>query len=206
MELAQAQYGRIDPVLPKHRGNVVLSTLSVLNVILYVVEQGCKGRGQPAHFGNGRTISTRRNRWAKKGVLDQLSAELQRLEIIRGKIDVRLLSRTVVTVHSDGTGALERHSAQALGKSRGGWAPSFIGSPPWRIEAPWGSSCPEGSGLLGTENSDTFNCGIVKVSASRRLAAGGGGDGQDRNTAGRGRRGAVSPPVPLRPLPREWLP
>ncbi len=37
MELTQAQYERIAHVFPKHRGNVLLSTRSVLNAILYVV-------------------------------------------------------------------------------------------------------------------------------------------------------------------------
>ena len=127
MELTQAQYERIAHVFPKHRGNVLLSNLSVLNAILYVAEQGCKWRGVPAHFGHWHTIYTRMNRWAKKGVLDRVCAELQRLEIMRVKVEVLLLSldSTVVKVHPDGTGALEKPGAQAIGTSRGGWTPKL---------------------------------------------------------------------------------
>ncbi len=99
----------------------MLSTRSVLNAILYVAEQECTWRGLPAHFGTWHTLSTRMNRWAKKGVLDRVFAELQRLEIMRVKVEVLSLDSTVVKVHPDGTGALEKHGAQALGKSRGGW-------------------------------------------------------------------------------------
>ncbi len=79
MERTRARYERIAPVFPKRRGKVSLSHLSVLNAILYGAGQGCRWRGLPTHFGNGHTISTRRNRWAKKGVLDRVFAELQRL-------------------------------------------------------------------------------------------------------------------------------
>ena len=47
MEITEAQYERIAPVLPVQRGNVKLPNLQVLNAILYVAEQGCKWRGLP---------------------------------------------------------------------------------------------------------------------------------------------------------------
>ena len=40
MEITEAQYERIAPVLPVQRGNVKLPNLQVLNAILYVAEQG----------------------------------------------------------------------------------------------------------------------------------------------------------------------
>ena len=42
MEITEAQYLRIEPGLPRQRGNVSLSNLQVLNALLYVAEQGCK--------------------------------------------------------------------------------------------------------------------------------------------------------------------
>ncbi len=56
LELTDAQYERIAPLLPKQRGNVSLSNLRVLNAILYVAEHGCKWRGLPERFGNWHTI------------------------------------------------------------------------------------------------------------------------------------------------------
>ena len=66
MEITEAQYERIAPVLPVQRGNVKLSNLQVLNAILYVAEQGCKWRGLPPRFGNWHTVYTRMNRWVEE--------------------------------------------------------------------------------------------------------------------------------------------
>ncbi len=148
MERTQAQYKRIAPVFPKHRGKVSLSHLSVLNAILYGAEQGCTGRGLPSHFGNGHTRYIRRNRGAKKGVLDRVFAELQRLEIIRGKVEVLSLDSTVMNVHPEGTGALKTTVLRPSGRRAEAGLPSFIGLPR-RIEAPWGFPGPEGRRGMG---------------------------------------------------------
>ena len=50
METTEAQYLRIEPSLPRQRGNVSLSNLQVLNALLYVAEQGGKWRGLPKRF------------------------------------------------------------------------------------------------------------------------------------------------------------
>src|SRR6266536_3369241 len=106
MEITEAQYLRIAPVLPRQRGNVSLSNLALLNAILFVAEQGCKWRGLPKRFGNWHTIYTRMNRWSKNGVLDRVFEQLQREQIVRIKIEAFKLDSTAVTVHPDGTGAL----------------------------------------------------------------------------------------------------
>ncbi len=129
MEFTQAHYERIAHVFPKHRGNVSLGNLAVLNAIVYVAEQGCKWRGLPAHFGNWHTICTRMNRWAKSGVLDRVFAELQRLDLIRVRVEVLSLDSTVVKVHPDGTGALKKTVPRPSGSRAGGGAPSFMWLP-----------------------------------------------------------------------------
>ena len=47
MEITQAQYERIAPVLPAQRSDVKLSNRQVLNAMLYVAERGCKWQGLP---------------------------------------------------------------------------------------------------------------------------------------------------------------
>ena len=59
-----------------------------------------KWRGLPASFlaeslGEG-------------GVLDRVFAELQRLDLIRVRVEVMSLDSTIVKVHPDGTGALKK--------------------------------------------------------------------------------------------------
>ena len=54
MELTQQQqYEKIEDPLPLQRGNVRLSNLEVLNAILYVAEQGCKGAAFPVGSATG---------------------------------------------------------------------------------------------------------------------------------------------------------
>src|ERR1700740_1020786 len=108
MEISEEQYARIKDSLPVQRGNVSLSNLQFLNAVLYVAEQGCKWRGLPKRFGNWHTIYTRMNRWSKNGVLDRVFAQLQHDQIVRIKIEAVGLDSTMVKVHPDGTGALEK--------------------------------------------------------------------------------------------------
>lgn len=41
MNLTEEQYAKIADHFPRHRGNVGLDNLSVLNAVLYVLENGC---------------------------------------------------------------------------------------------------------------------------------------------------------------------
>jgi transposase len=111
MEITEAQYRRLEPILPRQRGNVSMSNLTVLNAILYVAEHGCKWRGLPKQFGNWHTIYTRMNRWAKSGVLDSVFEKLQREQVVRIKIEAVSLDSTIVKVHPDGTGALKKRTS-----------------------------------------------------------------------------------------------
>ena len=111
MELIESQYQRIADCLPRQRGNVSMTNLQLLNALLYVVEQGCKWRGLPKHFGNWHTIYTRMNRWSKAGVLDRVFAQLQQEQILAIRIEHVCLDSTTIKVHPDGTGALKKRAA-----------------------------------------------------------------------------------------------
>ena len=129
MEITQAQYERIAPVLPVQRGNVKLSNLQVLNAILYVAEHGCKWRGLPARFGNWHTVYTRMNRWSKNGVLDRVFEHLQQEQIVRIKLEAVALDSTMVKVHPDGTGALKKTDPNPSGSPEAAGPPRFIWLP-----------------------------------------------------------------------------
>ena len=108
MEITPAHFKIIEKLLPLQRGNVKISNIQVLNAILYVAEQGCKWRGLPKKFGNWHSIYTRANRWAKRGVLDRVFAELQEGDLINIQVEHVSLDSTAVKVHPDGTGALKK--------------------------------------------------------------------------------------------------
>jgi len=83
----------------------------------------------------------RMNRWAKRGVLDRVFAQLQRLDLIRVRVEVLSLDSTVVKVQPDGTGALKKTVPKPSGSHAGAGAPSFIWLPRMS-EAQCDSHCP----------------------------------------------------------------
>src|SRR5579863_4829021 len=129
MEISTEQFARIEPYLPRQRGNVSHENLNVINAILFVAENGCKWRALPKRFGNWHTIYTRMNRWSKGGVLDRVFAKLQEAQIVRIKIEAVALDSTSIKVHPDGTGALKKTdrkpsaSREAVGPPRFIWLP-----------------------------------------------------------------------------------
>ena len=128
MEITEAQFARVEEILPRQRGNVSMANLTVLNAILYVAEQGCKWRGLPPRFGNWHTIYTRMNRWSKNGVLDRVFEKLQREQLVRIKIEALSLDSTSVKVHPDGHGALKTGRSPSASRAVDG-PPRFIWLP-----------------------------------------------------------------------------
>ena len=100
MKLNYDQYKQILDCFPRQRENVRLDNLSVLNAILYVVENGCKWRSLPSDFGHCHTIYAR---WAKSGVF----AKLQQQQILSVTFDVHCLDNTSVKIRPNGTSALK---------------------------------------------------------------------------------------------------
>ncbi len=129
MEITAEQYERIKDSFPVQRGNVRLSNLTVLNALLYVAEHGCKWRGLPKHFGNWHSIYVRMNRRAKNGVLDRVFERLQFEQILRIKIEAFSLNSTIVKVHPDGTGALNKTDRRPLANHAADGPPRFIWLP-----------------------------------------------------------------------------
>ena len=134
MELTEAQYERLAPVLPVQRGNVRISNRHVLNAILYVAEHGGKWRGLPPLFGRWHTLDTRMNRWSKTGGLDRVFAHLQKDQLVRLKLEAVSLDSTSVKVHPDGMGALNKTGRRPSASPAEGGPPSFIWLP--RMLAP----------------------------------------------------------------------
>ena len=129
MTITQAQYDIIADVFPKHRGNVGLSNLEVLNALLYLVENSCKWRRLPGKYGNWHTIYTRVNRWSKKGVLARVFEALQAHQLIRIKVEAVSIDSTSIKVHPDGTGALKKRGHNQLEKAEEVGIPRFIWLP-----------------------------------------------------------------------------
>ena len=116
MELSDAQYERIAPLLPKPRGSLSIPHRQALNALLYMAKEGCTWRGLPEQFGNWHTVYVRLNRWAKRGMVERLLSELQH-DCLEGlTLDTLSLDSTIIKLHADGSGALRKrgHSNRAL--------------------------------------------------------------------------------------------
>lgn len=129
MNLTPEQYEKISHLFPRHRGNVGQDNLSVLNAILYVLENGCKWRGLPKEFGNWHTIYTRMSRWAKAGVLDRVFRALQQEGFLQIRIEAVSMDSTHAKVHPDGTGALKKTARKASANPKEDGPAKFIWLP-----------------------------------------------------------------------------
>ena len=87
MKIKKEQYEQIKECFPKQRKPAKISNLDVLNAVLYVVKNGCKWRSLPKEYGDWHVIYVRINRWAKKGVLEQVFLRLQQLGIIQIQVN-----------------------------------------------------------------------------------------------------------------------
>ncbi len=204
MELTEAQYERIAPLLPTQRGNVKLTNLQVLNGILHVAEHGCKWRGLPKRFGNWHTVFMRMNRWSKNGVLDRVFEHLQRERLIRVNVEAMGLDSTSVKVHPDGTGAEKKR-------------PASHRKVVWRLDHQNSSGfrgCPDGHRLLALPGSGARRAAGPKApernggAAVRQPDAGDGPRvrGRQNSPAGLGpglRAGRSAEEQPRRTLDRE---
>ena len=113
-ELTQAQYERIEPLLPVQRGNVKLVNLQVL---LYMAEQGCKWRALPERYGPlgtrstcGSTAGPSRACWSGSGRRwSRTGSWLRPPWTARSSSCIRTAR------------GCRKRGRQAIGRSRGGW-------------------------------------------------------------------------------------
>ena len=129
MELSEEQYGRIKDCLPRQRGNVSIDNRTLLNALLFVLENGCKWRAVPAHFGRWHTVYLRLSRWSRAGVIERVFARLQAEQLVRIKVEAVGLDSTSIKVHPDGTGARKKTGRKPSAVPAAGARPNFIWSP-----------------------------------------------------------------------------
>lgn len=127
MEITQTQFEQIAHCLPKQRGNVRVSSLDLVNAILYVTEHACRWRALPAQFGKWHTVYMRINRWSKNGVLDRVFEELQLAGIVRIKIEALPQGGADASAAPGKTGQPPLADAEADEVPRFLWTPRLIG-------------------------------------------------------------------------------
>lgn len=126
MELTDAQYERIAPLLPTPRGSYRIPHRQVLNALLFVAKEGGTWRCLPERFGNWHTIYVRLNRWAKRGVLERVFEELQRDRLESLTLDALSLDSTIIKLHADGSGARRKGGPRRSGARAGAGRPNSM--------------------------------------------------------------------------------
>ena len=128
-QLTEQQFEQIADLFPRQRGNVRLKNLRVLNAIFYVAANGCKWRALPEKYGKWNTVYVRMMRWSRAGVLDRIFERLQRLRLMRGRIEAVCLDSTILKIHPDGTGAQKKTAHNRLAAAAEVGAPNCIWLP-----------------------------------------------------------------------------
>jgi transposase len=129
MKITIEQYSRIKPYLPIQRGNVEIENITLINAILYAVENGCKWRALPEQFGKWNSVYQRCRRWAKAGVLQHLFLGLQQEQIISIKVEVLAIDSTSIKVHPDAHGALKKQESNQSVRAEAVGTPNFMWFP-----------------------------------------------------------------------------
>ena len=125
MMLSDAQWDRIEPLLPGKAGDPGRSGTDnrlFLEAVLWLVRTGVPWRDLPEAFGRWNTVFRRFRRWACKGVFESIFAALS------GDLDFEyaLVDGTIVRVHQHGAGAKGGTHTQAIGRSRGGLTTKIV--------------------------------------------------------------------------------
>ena len=110
MKITKKQYKKIEPLLPKPRGNFVVEHLKVLNAMLYDAEAVANG-ALCLVARVGRAVYRRFRCWAENGVLSQVLEVLQKKELIGADFSVLSLDSTFVKSSPSAAGALKKRAA-----------------------------------------------------------------------------------------------
>ena len=112
-KITEKEYEKIAHIFPKARNPAKINNITILNALMYILENGCKWRALPSEYGRWHTVYMRLSRWMKAGVLQEVFVYMQRIGMIRIKVRIVSLDSTSIKVHPDGMGALKKEESKA---------------------------------------------------------------------------------------------
>jgi transposase len=128
-ELTDAQWARIEPLMPAQKGPMgppFRPHRLILEGIVHRYRTGIPWRDLPAKYGSWQTAHRRHQQWSKDGTYDAIMAAIQAQADAAGQIDWRLsVDSTIARVHQHGATASRARadlevSASASSHTRGG--------------------------------------------------------------------------------------
>lgn|SRR5487761_2038011 len=77
-ELTDAEWARLQPLLPPPRGRRSLKgDRRFVSAVYWLTRTGCPWRDLPRRYGNWKSVYNRFNNWSKRGVWERLFKEVQ---------------------------------------------------------------------------------------------------------------------------------
>lgn len=123
-EISDADWARVEPLLPRGGPGPKADDRLFVNAVLYVAKTGLPWRDLPGRFGNWNSAWRRFDRWARKGVWAALFDALQDPDT-----EWLLLDSTVVRAHQCAAGAKKKRTGPG-GRASRTWAAAGAGSAP----------------------------------------------------------------------------
>ncbi len=113
-DLTDAQYARLEPLLPPRRpakgskgGRPRNDDRPMINGMLWILRTGAPWPDLPARYGPPSSVSTRFYRWKKAGIWDRIFAAVQAQADAAGDLDweTHHVDATVIRAHQHAAGA-----------------------------------------------------------------------------------------------------
>ena len=127
-ELTEAQWRRLEPLLPPERGRVgrpANEHRPIINGIRWILRTGAPWRDLPERYGNWSSVHSRYRRWRLSGLWDRILAALQAQAEAAGQLDwsLHFVDGTTVRAHQHAAGAkkgaaIKRSGAVAAASAR----------------------------------------------------------------------------------------
>lgn len=104
--LSDAQFSRLDPLLPKKvRGVPRVDDRRVISGIIHVLKNGLMWRDAPAVYGPPKTLYNRFIRWSKAGVFDRIFSTLAAMSEATGTV---MIDATHLKAHRTAASLLKK--------------------------------------------------------------------------------------------------
>ena len=106
-ELSDAQWRRIEPLLPGRAGDpgrTAADNRLFVNAVLYVLKTGIPWDDLPERFGKPNTVWKRYDRWSASGVWERVGRALQDDDLLDAHDEVQLDSTSVKAHPTASTG------------------------------------------------------------------------------------------------------
>jgi len=100
---SDAQWARIEPLLPSNtRGLKRVDDRRVLSGIVHVIRSGGRWVDAPADYGPKKTLYNRFQRWAERGIWEDIFSALAGREDVPDRL---MIDSTIVKAHRSSSGA-----------------------------------------------------------------------------------------------------